>query len=352
MVAALPLEGKSPVQQINLVLRGSVVDVLRVLIPTLRPYSNDEAFNVILSSPEMASRCFKAFHEYPEAFEHILRDAHDRPVTNDNDKLSCGRSLAQVVALIVQAVAKRYFRAKFRRAPVRSARPAEHQSTLFDKLVSLVKTGKSRKKVRKINPSDRLFLAMRDYLLFEWQLRLIPHYVGLPVSLVSALGARLLDYREVEEIQWMARTGVPLEIPAGRKPAEKPAPMVKPMAPAPSEMAPPPLTQGPVIALVGGEGIDKQRLTSAVLGRVNPALARRLAQDLGLNAKQLAAALIHAYQLMPAGDYQRFGASAANSHEANRFIAAALTSGFGAKTDPATCKEFARLYTANVRSAV
>ena len=47
---------------------------------------------------------------------------------------------------------------------------------------------------------------MRANLLFEWQVGLIPHYASLPVKLVTDLGARILDFREVEQIESLART--------------------------------------------------------------------------------------------------------------------------------------------------
>src|SRR5579859_8237494 len=102
----------NPVDLINETLRGSVVDTLRLFLPDLAPYSNEEAFNVILNSPEMAQRSFGAFRDHPEAFAGVLRGPENQLVAADDEPLSCGRTLAQVVALVVQAVAKRYFRAK------------------------------------------------------------------------------------------------------------------------------------------------------------------------------------------------------------------------------------------------
>jgi len=372
---------KTPVEQINETLRGSVVDVLRVLIPDLEAYDNEDAFNVILNSPEITARAFKAFRDHPEAFAHLMLGPDDQPVTNDNERLSCGRSLAQVVALVVQAVAKRYFRAKL--GLRRQNAEARKEQGLIEKVVSLFKPEPQTKTVlvRKINPSDRLFNAMREYLLFEWQLRLIPHYVALPVSLVQTLGSHILDYKEIEEIQWMARNGRPLaraysrasEREAPKRIIPEPPPIshqqavasgwrpIRPSQPAPTEApaAPPSGTSQPVeIPKVGlihvrvPEGVESQRFVGAVLGRVNSALAKRLIQDLRLDAKQLAVMLIRAYEVMPSNEFARFGASSPDSHEANRFIAAALTARFGSKTDQATCTEFARLYMANVRSAV
>jgi hypothetical protein len=395
--AALAMDPRNPIEQINDALRGSVIDVLRVLIPELEPYSNEEAFNVILNSPEMSARAFRAFREHPEAFQHLLQGPNEEPVTNDNERLSCGRTLAQVVALIVQAVAKRYFRAKLGLKSKMQAKAGQQESGLVEKIVSFLKGPEAEKKPapKPVSPADRLFEAMRAYLLYEWQLKLIPHYVSLPINLVTSLGAHLLDYHEVAEIQWMARNGRPLakaysraadrdapkpiigganqndakalaaaataavvaaaqmpvahqtEVAAAPEPEKEPAwketPVAKPQVEIPKVE---------VIQQKIPEGVDSQRFVQAVLSRVNPPLAKRLLADLGINAKQLAVVLIRAYEVLPSVEFQRFGAAAPDSQEATRFIAAALTAKFGAKTDPQTCLEFARLYLANVRSAI
>jgi hypothetical protein len=298
----------------------------------------------------MTARSFRAFHDNPQAFADLLRGPGDQPIGNDNEPLSCGRTLADVVSLIVRAVAKRYFRAKL--GLKQSPAPAQKApANLIDRLSQLLKPGPPPRKIRKIpSQSDRLFMAMRDHLLFEWQLRLIPHYVGLPLSLVQGLGSRILDFREIEDIQWMVRTGQMLPAPRHREQEDPPSATTARLEPAEqTERSSPPMT--PKWAATP-PGVDRERYVAAVLGRVNVKLAKRLLQELGLNPRELAVVLLCAYQSLPKADYQRFGASAPDSHEANRFIAAALTARFGRNTDPATCAEFARLYLANVRSAV
>src|SRR5579859_7697957 len=221
--ASYAIRNSTPVDQINAALKGSVIDSLRHFIPSLSAYSNEEAFNVILSSPEMTQRSFRAFRDHPDAFADVLRTPDNQPVTKDGDTLSCGRTLAQVVSLVVQAVAKRYFRAKLSR---RRAVPIERRAPSLGEKVSRYLFGGPTQNAapQPQSQGDRLFQAMRDNLLFEWQLRLIPHYVGLPVPLVQALGARLLEFKEIEDIQWMVRSGQPLQAPTVRH-AETAAPL-------------------------------------------------------------------------------------------------------------------------------
>jgi hypothetical protein len=203
---------------------------------------------------------------------------------------------------------------------------------------------------------------MRDHLLFEWQLRLIPHYVGLPVPLVQKLGARLLEFKEIEDIQWMVRTGQPLAAPTVRHAQAEaplhikadlgPVPAAQPGAPA-GEMAPAPAgaeEQSDLTPLSLPQGVSAQRYVAAVLGKVNPPLARWLAREMSLNPRQLAAMMLRAFEALPSGEFQRFGACAPHSEEGRRFLAAARTARFGLDTSPGKTAEFARLYQAKVKS--
>lgn len=358
--AAYAIRNDKPVDQINAALKGSVIDTLRHFIPSLSAYTNEEAFNLILSSPEMTQRSFRAFRDHPDAFAEVLRTTDNQPVSNDTDTLSCGRTLTQVVALVVQAVAKRYFRAKL---SLRRATPiGPREASLTDKVSRFLFGGPTTAAAgRKQSQGDRLFQAMRDHLLFEWQLKLIPHYVGLPVSLVQALGSRLLEFKEIEDIQWMVRTGQPLQVPTVRH-AETAAPLhiapdlgpvTKPLFEEEAAMATPAPDLKPAVAPIVPEnlpqGVSAQRYVSAVLNRVNPPLARKLAHNLGVNPRQLAMMLIRAFEVLPAAEFQKLGSSAPDSEEARRFVAAADTAGFGEDTGNAAAAEFARLYLARIR---
>lgn len=353
-----------PVEQINAALKGSVIDTLRLFIPNLAPYTNAEAFDVILNSPEMTQRSFRAFRDHPDAFADLLRGPENRQVNRDDQLLSCGRTLSQVVALVVQAVAKRHFRVKLSAAHRNVATVAE--PGLVERVTQLFTGAKARRTVvRKVQgQGDRLFQAMRDHLLFEWQLRLIPYYVGLPVPLVQALGARLLEFKEIEDIQWMVRTGQPLSAPIVRQPATsaplhikadlgplpaqtEPDPLAGEIMPPPSHPDAEPLELAPMTL---PEGVSAQRFVGAVLGKVNPPLARWMAQELRLNPRHLALMMIRAYESLPANEFQRFGASGPQSEEARRFLAAARTARFGFDTSPDKTAEFARLYLARIKS--
>ncbi|GEM_PF-4007711 len=340
----------NPVDLINETLRGSVVDTLRLFLPDLAPYSNEEAFNVILNSPEMAQRSFGAFRDHPEAFAGVLRGPENQLVAADDEPLSCGRTLSQVVALVVQAVAKRYFRTKLAR---RTVTPAT-ETGLVGKVAQLFTGPRQPEPAAKPTTSqaDRLFLAMRDHLLFEWQLRLIPHYVGLPVALVQALGARLLEFREIEDIQWMVRNGQPPLEPSIRR-AESAAPAPAQVSDAAIEAEARQIVPDLEIAPLNlPEGVSAQRFVGAVLSKVNPTLARWLARETQLNPRQLALMLIRAYEALPPSDFQRFGASLPASEEALRFLNAAKAARFGVDTSPIVTGEFSRNYQAKIKPMI
>lgn len=357
--AGYAIRNGTPVDKINGALKGSVIDTLRHFIPSLGAYTNEEAFNLILSSPEMTQRSFRVFRDHPDAFADVLRTQDDQPISHDEDTLSCGRTLTQVVALVVQAVAKRYFRAKL---SLRRAVPASaSEPSITDKVSRFLFGGPSEAAARRAQShGDRLFQAMRDHLLFEWQLKLIPHYVGMPVPLVQALGIRLLEFREIEDIQWMVRTGQPLKAPTVRH-AETAAPLhiapdLGPVGQAAAEpefeikeAAPAAPAVEPIVPENLPPGVSAQRYVSAILARVNPPLARKLAHNLGVNPRQLAMMLIRTFEVLPAAEFQRLGSSDPDSEEARRFVVAADMAGFQNDTSAGPAAEFARLYLAKIR---
>jgi hypothetical protein len=267
--------------------------------------------------------------------------------------------LAQVVSLVVQAVAKRYFRAKLglkrKKAPPKTATT----TPLLLKIVTFFKGQKAVAKAKRpLDSSDRLYFALRDYLLYEWQLRLIPHYVGLSIALVQSLGPRILDYREIDDIQWMVKTGRAPVAPSVKSAAlvaveemitQKPAVKVSEMAP-PPETTPAPIPENKLVAPPGG--IERQQYVAAILGRVNPLLAKKLLKELGVPAAELATIMVRVYEALPASEFQRLGASPPNSFAANRFISAMLQSEICRDGSDATMKEFARIYAVNIGASL
>jgi hypothetical protein len=150
-----------------------------------------------------------------------------------------------------------------------------------------------------------------------------------------------------------AETAAPLHIAADTGPMATHNPFAEEEEATPAS-APDLKADDPAVAPIVPEnlpkGVSAQRYVSAILARINPPLARKLAHNLGVNPRQLAMMLIRAFEVLPAAEFQRLGASAPDSEEARRFVAAADTAGFGEDTGPAASAEFARLYLARIRS--
>jgi hypothetical protein len=115
-----------------------------------------------------------------------------------------------VVTLVVRAIAKRHFQARLSPRPIQplplSVQPSPWRRLLL--LLGLVRSKPAKPhRRRKATRADGLYRALREFLLYEWQVPLIPHYAPLPVPLVRTLGPRILEYRDPEQLQELATNG-------------------------------------------------------------------------------------------------------------------------------------------------
>ena len=164
--------------RINSTLQGPVVDILGQFLPELNALPRGQAYDRTLDDLSLLTRCFQIFRQERQRFRTVLVDERRRPVTEDNVPLSCGRTLAEIVAMVVRTAAKRYFRRTL--APARAETPA------------------AAAPVR--SAADELYDAIKAYLLHEWQVPLVPTYAGMEPALVRRVGAKLLDAREPEDL--------------------------------------------------------------------------------------------------------------------------------------------------------
>jgi hypothetical protein len=212
-------EDAKAIGRINGALRGPATEIFQTLIPDLRARTRRDAYERIMNSPHMAATCFREFRARPELFQTLMVGPDAAPVTNDDQVLSCGRTLAQVITLVVRAVAKRYFRARLAIIRKPEGLQKTKQPGLFAVIFGAFQAPPPPPKPprKEYFRADALYQAMRAYLLFEWQVSLIPHYASLPISLVNDLGPRILDYREVAELEALARAA---KAPGSEPPAE------------------------------------------------------------------------------------------------------------------------------------
>ena len=195
------------IEAIRAALEGPVIEVFRREIPELRGLPRAAAYDKVMNDPKMLDQCFRLFRSRAELFSEVVIDGERRAITEDNAVLACGRTLAEAVALVVRASARRYFRAKldFRRFAPPPAKP-----TLGKRLalaLGLAHPPPPKPMFKGPSRSEALYNAIRDQLRFDWQVMLIPHYAPMTPALVSNLGERLLDIREAAELQALAAPG-------------------------------------------------------------------------------------------------------------------------------------------------
>ena len=163
------------VEAVRTALRTDVISILQSQIESLGKMTRDGAYNLAMNDPHTLDGCFKVFRSRSDLFKDVVKDRHGQLATQDHTMLSCGRTLADAIALIVRAAAKRYFRTN------EASIPGGGDTT-----------------------ADALYGSMRDHLRYEWQTLLIPHYLRLPIPIIKKVGIRLFEFREETEINGLA----------------------------------------------------------------------------------------------------------------------------------------------------
>ncbi|MTJ79709.1 MAG: hypothetical protein F8N37_01620 [Telmatospirillum sp.] len=207
-------DDKDAIGRINSVLRGPVTELLQGAIPELRMARRRDAYERIMNDPVLVEQCFQEFRKDPDRFRAVLIGAETAMITSDDQVLSCGRSLTEVITLIVRAVAKRHFRARLGFFPKRPAGFGSSRKGLLTRISEFFSPPPPPPPRRKeYSRADALYQAMRASLLFEWQVGLIPHYVHIPLPLARELGPRLLEYRDPDQIKRLIRDGTTAAAP-------------------------------------------------------------------------------------------------------------------------------------------
>lgn len=181
------------VRKINETLEGPVLDILAGLLPELAGRPREHALDRILDDPPELTRCLAAFRTNVDRFRKLLVDAQGRPVDDAAAPLSCGRSLDDIVSMLVRTAAKRYFRARL-----------DHDSRTLRAPRAAGGKGKAAAKAptrKGPSPGDQLYRAFSGLLAHDWQVALLHEYAGLSPALVRRLGPRLLDYRVPEDVR-------------------------------------------------------------------------------------------------------------------------------------------------------
>lgn len=227
----LPSEANARiVRQINLTLEGPVADVMAQLVPELKKLPRRGVLQCVLDDPDLLDRCFKAFRANTERFRQLLVDEHDVPVEQADALLACGRSLDDVVAMVVRTCAKRHFRKRLDgdSRPLKGGERASPPKGLMGKLMRMLSLSGSAK-VPGRSRGETLYDAMQEHLVHDWQVALVPEYSTLSPALVKRLGKRILDYKVPEDIRRLKENPAELPVPS-TLPENIPAFLVPPAA--------------------------------------------------------------------------------------------------------------------------
>jgi len=350
--------------RINGTLQGPVVDILGQFLPELKALPREQAYDRTLDDLDLLTRCFQIFRKERPRFRYVLVDERRRPVGEDNVPLSCGRTLAEVIAMVVRTAAKRYFRRRLSPASTRAEMEMEaEEARLHD-------TARS--------PADELYDAIKAYLLHEWQVPLVPTYSEMDPALVRRVGAKILDCREPDTLaRLIADPDAPVQPLADEEaqgaatmPSTFAAPFVSPFAPA----AKAPLTPvGPVVhaRTANLDDVltpDHQRLRAeaftqtlldpevrAVLPNVDQIVrigdvlrgvgglpATALVEGLGLRKDQLAVMLMVAQDCIGSTVFGRLFGPRADPELVSRIVERARLRGIGPTTEVIECAIFMR----------
>jgi hypothetical protein len=350
--------------RINGTLQGPVVDILGQFLPELKALPREQAYDRTLDDLDLLSRCFKIFRKERPRFRYVLVDERRRPVSEDNVPLSCGRTLAEVIAMVVRTAAKRYFRRKL--APSAMAR------------VEADDAAEARSHAGHRSPADELYDAIKAYLLHEWQVPLVPTYSEMDPALVRRVGAKLLDCREKSALdRLIADPDAPVRpsdddgAPAApAMPSAFVAPFVSPFAPLskPQGVPLPPVTHARTARLDDVLTQDRQRLRAeaftetlldpevrAVLPNADQIVrigdllrgvggqpATALVEGLGLRKDQLAVMLMVAQDCIGSTVFGRLFGPRADPELVTRIVERARLRGIGPTTEVIECAIFMR----------
>ncbi|ARJ67848.1 hypothetical protein WV31_20445 [Magnetospirillum sp. ME-1] len=299
----LPSEAQARiVRQINLTLEGPVADVMAQLVPELKKLPRRGVLQCVLDDPELLDRCFKAFRANTDRFRQLLVDEHDVPVEQADALLACGRSLEDVVSMVVRTCAKRHFRKRLDgdSRPLKGASDRQPAPKgLMGKLMRLLSLSGSEK-ASKRSRGEVLYDAMQEHLIHDWQVALVPEYSTLSPALVKRLGKRILDYKVPEDIRRLKENPAELPVPS-TLPENIPAFLVPPAA---RSETPKPADKPRAAAAISGGDIPAQVHEVKAGGAAAPAPSgdrrARIADILTPDGKRLRSAAFTMVLLDPA----------------------------------------------------
>ena len=219
MTALSASQIEDPAARVVSRLKTDVIDVLRAHFDDLAGFGREEAYEAVMNTPDLLDRSFRLLRGQPDLFAATLVDARGKPVEpRDETRLSCGETLGRIKMLVVRTAARRHFRQRLGGPRLVAVKNMRRQGVWQRLLVTLGLRPAPKRRRRLPGGGDRLYQAMRDYLNFEWQARLIPDYSELSPEMVAQLGGSLLMIREPAELRALVGAEGRLALSEQRRP--------------------------------------------------------------------------------------------------------------------------------------
>lgn len=287
-----------PVDTVRTVLRRDIADILRDNIPQLAMVPRDKVYDRVMDDPNLLHQGFQLFRARPELFKALVMTPHKTFPAEDGEVLWCGRTLAEIIALVVRACARRYFK---RRLSGPKPKPLPMPQVGFFQGIAislgLAEPPKRPKRKRWPSPAEKLYTALRDLLRFEWQVPLIPAYAALSPQLVAKMGDHLLEVRDPLKVQVLADQSAETALVDGKIPLllDGAKRMMTPTDTINAEVLWSVCQKMRMAALFPGYDVGEMRKAVSLVAATGPAALRHLLPVLGDDIRKFTLYLFTAY---------------------------------------------------------
>lgn len=210
---------EKPVETVRTVLRRDIADILHDNLPGLSMVPREKVYDRVMDDPNLLHQAFQLFRSRPDLFKNVVVTPERLFPSSDGDPLWCGRTMSEIIALVVRACARRYFKHRLS-GPKPKPLPAPKVGFFQGIAIGLGLADPPRRPRRRHwpSPAEKLFEAMREFLLYEWQVPLIPAYAALSPHVVEKLGPKLLEFRDPLKLQVLADHAAGTAVADGRVP--------------------------------------------------------------------------------------------------------------------------------------
>ena len=159
-------------------LQGPVSAILSGAVPELSGIPKPKIYDHVLDNLNVLAKSFKVLRTDRKRFEDVLVTKQGKYVEDDTTPLTCGRTVRQIVGMVLCSATKRHFR-RVATGPA----PLPHLSS--------------------VDQAEDLYMIIRDYLLHDWQVNLVPTYAEMTPAIARQIGADLAEIQDSAQLQAM-----------------------------------------------------------------------------------------------------------------------------------------------------